>query len=153
MKGIASAIRFSVVALIGAMMLVSQAQAGVSCHKINAKGIGQDNGNFTTTANINGGGLLNGTTAAAFTPTGQLGSVVMFEGTVVVTTKQATLTAFVTGGVDLATGKFTSSGPLGDGTGKLFGATGELILTGVEDLSTGRFEETITGSVCVDLSP
>ena len=153
MKTNASAIRFSVAALIGGVMLVSQAQAGASCHKINAKGIGQDNGNFTTTANINGGGLLNGTTTATFTPTGMVGSVVLFEGAVVFTTKQATLTVLVVGGVDVTTGEFSSTGPVASATGKLAGATGELTLTGVEDLSTGRFAETVTGTVCVDLAP
>jgi hypothetical protein len=44
-------------------VLASPAAAAASCHKINAKGVGQDLGGGNTTANINGGGLLNGTTA------------------------------------------------------------------------------------------
>lgn len=33
-------------------------------------------------------------------------------------------------------------------TGKLAGATGNLTLTGVENLATGAFTETITGTIC-----
>lgn len=40
-----------------------------------------------------------------------------------------------------------------DATGKLEGATGILSLNGIQDLATGRFEENVTGEICVDLSP
>ena len=36
--------------------------------------------------------------------------------------------------------------------GKLDGATGSLSFAGNENLGTGGFTETITGSICVDLS-
>ena len=112
--------------------------AAESCHKINAKGIGQDLGNVRTTADINGGGLLNGTTAGAFgiSPTADP-NVLDLVGTVVFTNK-ATLTVAVSGTFDTGTGEFAASGPATAATGKLAGATGNLRLAGVEDLSTGE---------------
>ena len=138
---------------LNALLVSLPAQAGVSCHKINARGTGQDHGDFTTEAQIRGGGLLQGTTTAAFAPTGQVGTVVSFAGTVTFTTNKATLTVSVTGTLDIATGAFSSSGPVTASTGKLAGATGNLTLNGVENLSTGAFTETIDGQICVDLSP
>ena len=55
--------RFLLCALVSALAMISEAQAAVSCHKINAKGIGQDLGGGVTNANIDGGGLLSGTPA------------------------------------------------------------------------------------------
>jgi hypothetical protein len=40
------------------LFIAGQAYAGVSCHKINAKGVGQDLGGGNTEAYIIGGGLL-----------------------------------------------------------------------------------------------
>jgi len=73
-------------------------------------------------------------------------------GTVVFTNK-ATLTVAVSGTFDTGTGEFAASGPATAATGKLAGATGNLRLAGVEDLSTGRFTETVQGNICVDLTP
>jgi hypothetical protein len=139
--------------VVGTLVTVSQARAAVSCHKINAKGVGQDLGGGVTEADIIGGGLLQGTTVGNFVITGSSGTVASIEGTVVFTTNQATLTVTVTGIFDVATGEFSASGTVTGATGKLAGATGALLLEGVEDLSNGRFVEDVTGTICVDLAP
>lgn len=131
----------------------AQASASVSCHKINAKGIGQDLGGGMTTARIVGGGLLHGTTAATFVITGLSGTVASFHGTIVFTVNKATLTAALTGTFDVATGAFAATSSSITGTGKLAGATGSLTLRGVEDLTDGSFTETVRGEICVDLAP
>jgi hypothetical protein len=140
-------------AVAGAMLLAGQGQAGVSCHQINAKGVGQDLGGGMTAASIIGGGLLHGTTAGAFTIVGGAPPVFAIAGSVVFTTNKATLTVGLTGTFDVSTGAFSASGPVTGATGKLAGATGSLSLAGVQDLSSGAFTETVTGSICVDLSP
>ena len=131
----------------------ASAPAAVSCHKINAKGIGQDNGDLTTNARIIGGGLLHGTTAAAFTPTGFIFPDFFFTGTITFTANKGTLTAGLTGSLNVVTGKFTSTTTGMSGTGKLAGVTGQLTLSGVEDLSTLAFTEDVTGQICADLAP
>jgi hypothetical protein len=128
------------------------ARGAVSCHNINAKGVGQDHGGGQTTAQVIGGGLLQGTTQASFTITGVSGTIASFEGTIVFTVNNATLSAQVSGTLDLATGEFNATTSSISGTGKLAGATGSLSFNGVEDLSTGSFTEDITGEVCADLS-
>jgi hypothetical protein len=128
-------------------------EVAVSCHKINAKGIGQDLGNGMTQANILEGGLLQGTTKGNFVITGLARTVASLEGTVEFTTNRGTLTVTVTGTLDTATGEFSAFGPVTDATGKLAGATGTLNLKGVEDLSNGSFVEDVTGRICVDLAP
>jgi hypothetical protein len=143
---------FLIVLVSGAMM-ASEAQAAPSCHKINAKGVGQDLGNGVTVADIHGGGLLQGTTAGNFVITGQSPPVVFLAGTVVFTTNKATLTVTITGLFDLSTGEFSASGDVTDATGKLDGATGTLLFEGVEDFSDGSFVEDVTGTICVDLAP
>ena len=132
---------------------LGQAQAAVSCHKINAKGIGQDLGGGITEARIIGGGLLHGTTQGNFVITGGAPPVFSIAGTVTFTTRQATLTVAVAGTFDVATGAFVATGPVMSATGKLTGATGTLTLEGVEDLSNGRFTEEVSGLVCADLAP
>jgi hypothetical protein len=136
-----------------ALVVGSPAQAGVSCHQINARGVGQDLGGGVTQARIIGGGLLHGTTAASFEITGLSGTVASFEGTVTFTTNRATLTVTVEGTFDVVTGAFHASGPVTDATGKLAGASGNLTFDGLENLADGSFEETVTGQICVDLSP
>src|SRR5688572_1570760 len=115
--------------------------------------IGQDLGGGATQAQIIGGGLLEGTTAAQFVITGISGTIVSFAGPVTFTTNRGTLTVTVTGTLDVASGAFSASGPVTDATGKLEGATGSLSIDGTQDLATGAFEEDITGEICVDLSP
>jgi len=135
------------------LMTAGPAQAEVSCHKINAKGVGQDLGGGMTEAQIIGGGLLQGTTEAAFVITADTPPAFPFEGTVTFTTKKATLTVTITGTFDVSTGNFAASGPVSGATGKLAGATGTLTFEGTQDLSTGVFTEDVTGLICVDLAP
>jgi hypothetical protein len=130
----------------------SEASAGVACHNINAKGVGQDLGGGRTQAEIIGGGLLQGTTEAAFTITGVSGTVASFEGAIVFTVNNATLTANVAGTLDVASGVFAATTSGLSGTGKLAGATGMLVFQGVEDLTDGSFTERVTGEICVDLA-
>ena len=139
--------------LLGALMTITPAQAGVACHLINAKGVGQDLGGGSTTANVIGGGLLQGTIAGSLTITGVSGTVASFVETVTFTNQHGTLTAVVTGAIDVITGQFNASGPVTAATGKLSGATGALSLSGVAHFATAIFTEDITGVVCVDLAP
>jgi hypothetical protein len=154
MKTSGRANRSFLFALVATLLItIGQAEAAVSCHKINAKGIGQDNFDLTTRANINGGGLLNGTTMSTLMPTGFADPYLSFGGTIVFTTGQATLTASIAGMLDVTTGAFSAMANVTGGTGKLAGATGMLSFDGVEDLTTGRFVEDVGGVVCADLSP
>jgi hypothetical protein len=139
--------------LVVAAAAPATARGAVSCHNINAKGIGQDHGGGQTTAQIIGGGLLQGTTQASFTITGLSGTVASFEGTIVFTVNNATLTVQLSGTLDVVTGEFNATSSSISGTGKLAGATGSLSFNGGEDLSTGSFTEDVTGEVCADLSP
>ena len=139
--------------VVVAAAVPAAARGAVSCHNINAKGIGQDLGGGQTTAQIIGGGLLQGTTRASFVITGFSGTVASFEGTIVLTVNNATLTAHVSGTLDVATGEFQATTSSISGTGKLAGATGRLSFSGVENLSTGSFTEDVTGDICADLSP
>jgi hypothetical protein len=146
------AVRSLVVAAV-ALVPALGANAAVSCHRINAKGVGQDFGNGTTAAQLIGGGLLNGTTQGSFTITGGAPPAFSIAGTVVITTGQATATVTVAGMFNVATGAFSATGPVTAATGKLAGATGTLLLEGVEDLGSGKFVEDVTGLLCVDLAP
>jgi hypothetical protein len=146
-------ILFVTLLFVASLAAPGAARAEVSCHNVNAKGVGQDLGGGQTTAQIIGGGLLHGTTQAAFVITGLSGTVASFEGTIVFTVNNATLTANVSGTLDLATGEFQATTSSISGTGKLAGATGSLSFNGVEDLSTGDFTEDVTGEICADLSP
>lgn len=142
-----------VLVVVAAVVMAGQAHAGVSCHKINAKGVGQDLGGGNTEARIIGGGLLNGTTQATFAITGGAPPVFLIEGTVTFTTKRATLTVVAAGTFNVATGAFAATGPVTGATGKLAGATGTLTFEGVQDLATGEFVEDVSGLVCVNLAP
>ena len=144
--------RLFIVMVVGTLVMISQAQAGISCHKITAKGVGQDLGGGATEAHIIGGGLLHGTTDANFTTAGSP-PVFSIAGTVTFTTNKATLTITVTGTFNVVTGEFMAFGPVTEATGKLTGATGTLLFEGAEDLSTGMFAEDVTGVICVNLAP
>ena len=54
---------------------------------------------------------------------------------------------------DLATGAFIATTSSISGTGKLEGATGSRVFSGVENLVTGAFTEVVAGEICVDLAP
>jgi hypothetical protein len=127
--------------------------AATSCHRIHAKGLGQDVGNGTTHAQISGGGLLHGTTQGNLAIIGAAGTVLTVDGTVAFTPNRATLTVHVTGPFDISNGVFSLSGPVISATGRLAGATGILTLGGVENTTTGQFSEEVTGRICVDLGP
>jgi hypothetical protein len=138
--------------LAGALIMVGGAQANGSeddqgCAQVHAVGIGQDLGGGGTTATISHGGRLNGTTTGQFAIGGSP-PVFTIVGTVVFTTKNGTLTASVAGTFDVTSGAFSASGPVSAGTGNLAGTTGILTFEGVENLATGVFTETITGTLC-----
>lgn len=138
--------------LASTLILVCGTQAAHSndddgCSSINATGVGQDLGNGNTIATIRNAGFLNGTTSGHFDISGDP-PVFTITGTVVFTAKHGTLTVNLTGTFNVATGEFNASGPVFGGTGKLAGATGNLTFTGVENLETGAFTETITGTIC-----
>jgi hypothetical protein len=142
----------SVLAAFATLVTTTNSFAAASCHKINAKGTGQDLGRGDTTARITGGGLLNGTTAGTFTVSGNPPEL-QIAGTVKFTAHKGSLTVTVTGTFNGGTGDFSAEGPVTDASGKLAGATGTLKLTGNEDLSTGSFVEAVTGRICVELAP
>ena len=154
-SGIASLSKvfFGVLVSLGTLMTITPAQAGVSCHLINAKGVGEDLGGGNTTAKVIGGGLLQGTIAGSLTITGVSGTVASFMETVTFTNQHGTLTVVVTGAIDVITGQFNASGPVTAASGKLSGATGALSLSGVAHFAAAIFTEDITGVVCVDLAP
>jgi hypothetical protein len=153
-----------VVLLLATMVVaVGPANAGESCHNINAKGEGQasleppDAGfDARTVAQIRGGGLLQGTTEAQFFFTSGP-PVFTFAGYIEFTTNRGTLTVSFTPGspgtFDGVTGDFLATGDVTSATGKLSGATGSLTFAGVQDLTdpAGSFTETVTGEICVDL--
>lgn len=149
-----------VVALVG-VVAPAPASAGVSCHLVTANGVGQgapaedgDPPNLVrTVARLTGGGLLHGTTAAAFTITGPTTTGFTFEGELTVSANRATVTVGLVGGLDVSTGAFEASGPIIGSTGRLAGSTGTLTFAGVQDLAdpAGSFTETVTGEICVDL--
>jgi hypothetical protein len=126
-----------------------------SCHTINAKGTGTITSPpgpmVTTEANINGGGLLNGTTSATFTFSDP--STGAFGGTLVFTTKHGTLEFDIDNGQLIEGGAQFSATAVaveGSGTGKLEGATGELQLEGVSINSSGDFTEDVSGYICFE---
>ena len=139
--------------VVASLATFGHVEAATSCHKINAKAVGQDNFDLTTQATIVGGGLLNGTTASTLSVAGVEGQDLLFTGQIVITTKHGTVTAAIMGTLDLGTGEFSAVANIVSGTGKLAGAQGMLSFEGVEDLTTGRFAEDIAGMLCVDLAP
>ena len=126
----------------------AQAKSGVArqlCVPVHATGVGQDLGNGMTEATISSHGVVLGTTHATFTPT----TVTSFTGPIVFSSHIGMLTAQVTGAVDLTAGTFTATSTSITGTGLLRAVSGQVMLNGSENLSTGAFTETITGKLCV----
>ena len=157
--------RIAVLAVLLPLLVLVQAgpaTAVVSCHQINATGAGQGAapqagdppGLIRTVAQIRGGGLLQGTTEAAFQVTGSTPTGIAFAGAITFTTNRGTLSVDLDGTLDLTTGGFQASGDVSGATGKLDGATGTLTLAGVQNLldPAGSFTETVSGEVCVDLA-
>jgi hypothetical protein len=134
--------------VVAAPAIASGAPKSRICLPVFATGVGQDLGNFTTTARITSHGVLLGTTNATFTPTGGDPPTVTFTGPIVFTTRIGALTAQVDGAFNTATGAFVSRSTSVRGTGAFTGVTGDLTLVGTENLQTGAFTETITGRLC-----
>lgn len=153
MKTLKKLVDLFLVIFAASLIVASSAHAAVSCHKINAKGAGQDLGGGITQAQIIGGGLLHGTTVGNFAITGGSSPVFTIQGTVTFTTRQGTLTVTIAGTFNVAMGNFIASGPVTATTGKLTNATGTLLFDGVEDLLTGKFVEDVNGLICLDLAP
>lgn len=144
---------FGAVIALGSWMTVTPAHAGVSCHLIDAKGVGNDNGSGSTTGNVIGGGLLHGTISGTITPTGISGTVATFVEILVFNNQHGTLTVRLEGAIDVTTGQFAASGPVVGATGKLLGATGNISVTGVANFASQIFTEDIGGGICADLAP
>lgn len=153
MKTLERVVLLFLLVVMGTLLTVSQTQAAASCHKIKAKGFGQDLGNNTSVTEIKGGGLLQGTSEGRFEIISFSEPIALIKGTMVFTTNKGTLTVAITATFDVSSGEFRASGPVTGGTDKLAGATGALVFEGVEDLSDGSFVEDITGEICVDLAP
>lgn len=138
------------VAIAASVAPPTNAEATGLCVDVRATGTGQDLGNFQTVADIFVAGVRVGSTAATFSPTGQVGPVVSFTGPIVFTARArlGTLTIATAGTVDITTGAFQSAGSVTGGTGLLRGVSGDLVFTGVQDLTTGSFTETVTGQLC-----
>ena len=115
------------VCLVAALALAAPASAAhrrsprqpghVRCLPVDATGVGQDLGGGQTTATISVGGVEVGTTAAAFTITGVDGTVASFTGPITFTGLGGTLTAQVTGTLDVTDRRFTSTSTSLAGTG------------------------------------
>lgn len=119
------------------------------CLSVNARAFGQDLGHGQTTSTIVHAGILNGTTTAQLTITGGHPPVLTVAGTGVLTAHDGTLTVSVVGTVNQATGAIETTGQVVGGTGLFAHATGDLTFVGVEDLHTGSFTNTITGTICL----
>jgi hypothetical protein len=120
-----------------------------SCLSVHARAIGQNLGGGRTEAMIVHAGILNGTTSGQLHITGGTPPVLTVVGTGVLTTHHGTLTVSVVGTFNAATGLFEATGQVVHGTGMFAAASGMLTFVGVEDLATGRFTQTITGTVCL----
>ena len=145
------ACRTAFVALV--LVAASSAHAAVSCHKINAKGVGQDLGGGQTQSQMIGGGLLNGSTAGSFMITGGAPPQFQVAGTVTFTTRSAMLTVSVAGSFNVVSGVYQVAGPVTASSGKLAGASGMLMFDGLQDMQTGRFAQDVAGLICADLAP
>ena len=144
-----------IVSVVGAGIGAASASASppgkTLCIPVYATGSGQDLGNFHTAAKIFVGPVWVATTAASFTPTAMSGTSVSFSGPIVFTAvgNLGTFTVSAAGTVDTSTGHFEANGPITAPTGLLVGTTGQLVLVGNENLTSGAFTETVTGQLCV----
>jgi hypothetical protein len=94
------------------------------------------------------------TTEAAFQITGGTATVLTFAGPLTLrpSSVPGTLTAQLTGSLDLATGPtaatFSAASTSVTGTGPLSRVTGRVAIAGVQNLVDGSFTETLTGELC-----
>ena len=138
----------TVVTAAGAQLATAAVQHD-SCLSVDARAIGQNLGHGRTTSTIFHAGILNGTTTGQLEVTGGTPPVLTLVGTGVLTTNHGTLTVSTVGTFNGATGAFEATGQVVHGTGVFAGATGALTFVGVEDLTSGSFTQTVTGTVCL----
>lgn len=146
----------------GALTLVAPgaAHADESCHTIDATGAGRQTGPTTTVATIQDGGLLTGTTAGEFAVTPISDTEFRLEGTVTFMVNRATLAVDVAGTLEFIDPPslalvFDVESTGMSGTGKLAGVNSDLstLRLAGDGAPDGSFTETVTGRICVDLSP
>jgi hypothetical protein len=151
-----------VVALLATALLALPANAGESCHNINAsaEGVsltGPTDNPVVTAGQTRGGGLLQGTTSGESLVTEFSGFPDLpFTGPQTFTTNRGTVTFTVTGVVSIGSepdgsNAYWNDGTVTDSTGKLAGATGNIAVVGVQ-APDGSFTQTMTGEICVDLN-
>jgi hypothetical protein len=139
----------SAILMIGGLLAApATAFADPHCHVIRGKGVGQDSGTGTTTANVIGGGVLHGTTTASFSITG--GSFPVFEisGSLSFSAQLGTVTTTVSGTFDVSTGDFAVTAVVTSGTDRFSDVTGSIAVSGTEDMATGQFAEDFNGQIC-----
>jgi hypothetical protein len=128
----------------------SSLDCGLDCHRINTQGSATLTSLTATggsTVGVIDHGLLRGTTQFSALFTDAQGDYV---GTLVITTKQGTLTLHDVGHLNFATGAFSDQENVLSGTGRFAGATGHLSFQGVVDLQTGHLVDTsIRGEICL----
>jgi hypothetical protein len=128
------------------------------CIPINAKG----QGSFTsqsltetdTESQIIGGGIIHGTTVAQLFPTGfdPATGIETFEGTLVLTTNNGTLTLFIYNGVfNTLTGEFSNDSVVVDGADRFIEATGGLFFHGFVAADGTFTDDEISGQICVQV--
>jgi hypothetical protein len=139
-------------AVVGTAVGAATATAGGghdSCMAVSGRAIGQNLGGGHTMGTIVHAGMFNGTTEAQLTITGGHPPIVTFTGTGTLTTHQGTITITPIGTLNQATGEFQATAHITGGTGLFAHATGDLTLVGVEQLPSGSFSQTISGTVCL----
>ena len=139
----------AMVVTAGGAQTASAADGHDSCLTVHARAIGQNLGHGHTEATMVHAGILNGTTVGQLEITGGTPPILTVVGTGVLTTQHGTLTVSVVGTFNGATGVFLATGQVVHGTGMFAGATGTLTFEGLEDLTSGSFTQTITGTVCL----
>jgi len=113
-------------------------------------------GTIRTEALISFAGVPVATTIAKFTPQpSPVGGPLSFIGPIVFTPRagSSTFIAQVQGAVDLTTGKFRAQSTSVTGSGALAGISGSLTFAGTQDLASGKFTESIRGSLCSRVRP
>jgi hypothetical protein len=125
------------------------------CPAVAGTGTGGATGPLSTAATVTdiiGGALLDGTTEGSFnppTPTSNP-SVVAISGAVTfLPSAGGSLTDSFAGALNLSNGDFYGTGPLTGGTGLFSGARGVAGFAGVQNLTTGAFQEGYAVQVCL----
>lgn len=136
--------------VVGLLATPVPAGAHASCRQITATGQGQDLGGGRTEARIRGDRWLHGSSTASFVIRQVVGSVASFDGVLLFDLRKGAIALSVVGTFDLATGEFMASSTAVTGFGRFRGVEGMLVLSGVQDLASGAFTETITGELCVE---